>query len=391
MIDWLIHRFVKDYENIHDSKVREQYGRVTSITGIACNIFLFTAKFTAGTLFHSVAIVADAVNNLSDAGSSVVSLVSFKLSSRPADEEHPFGHERFEYIASLAVAFLVLLVGLELARTSVDKIMHPDPIVFSMLSVTVLIVSILVKLWMYSYNRKIARRIDSSMMQATAADSISDVMATGAVLAATILSPLVHVQLDGYMGVIVALFILYTGYGIVRSTIDQLLGQAPSEDQVKMISNTLKKYDGVLGYHDLVIHSYGPNRCFATVHVEVNSKEDVLISHDMIDNIERDFAENHHMNVVIHLDPIVLDDEEVNAMRDQVRTIIQNINEVLTMHDFRMVVGETHTNLIFDVVVPQRFPLTDIQLHQQIDEKLHKINQQYRTVITFDRTYTKLN
>ncbi|MEG2572774.1 MAG: cation diffusion facilitator family transporter, partial [Erysipelotrichaceae bacterium] len=287
MVTFIIHRFINNYKNYQDAHVREQYGKVTSIIGIFFNVFLSLSKFIVGTLFQSVSITADAVNNLSDAGNSLISLVSFKLSSMPADEEHPFGHERFEYIASLIVAFLILFVGIDLMRSSIGKIFHPDVIRFSYVSVVVLVMSIAVKFYMYRYNKHFGEEINSSMMKATAADSISDVLATTSVLVALILSPIVQFQLDGYMGAIVAVLILKTGYDIIKSTLDELLGMAPPVEMVKMIETKIMSYEGVLGFHDLVIHSYGPNRSFASVHVEVSSKEDVLISHDVIDNIEK--------------------------------------------------------------------------------------------------------
>lgn len=388
MITFLIHKFVKDYERYEDPVVRERYGRVTSCVGIAINILLCVSKFIVGTLAHSVSITADAVNNLSDAGSSIISLISFKMSSRPADAEHPFGHERFEYVASMVVAFLILLVGVDLIRTSFDKVLHPEAITFSWVSILVLGISILAKFYMYSYNKKLGKKINSTMLEATAADSISDVMATGSVLIAAILSSLLQFQLDGYMGIFVAILIMKTGYDIVKSTLDELLGTAPPMELVENITNKLKTYDGVLGFHDLVIHSYGPSRCYVSVHVEVSSKENVLVSHDMIDNIEKDFLRDMNLQVVIHLDPIVTDDKDTNEMREYVGACIHELDPALSFHDFRMVPGETHTNVIFDIVVPFKFRLSDHEILAAVTKSLQKKGNNYFAVINFDREMT---
>ena len=290
MIKFLAKKTIKNYEEYDLPEVRKAYGNLTSTVGIINNVILFAFKFLAGTLTNSVSITADAVNNLSDAGSSIISLVSFKLSSKPADEKHPFGHARYECIASMLVALAILFLGIELIQTSIGKILHPQDIEFSWISIVILVLSISVKLWMYHYNKVYGDLLKSSIMEATAADSLSDCMATGAVLLSTILSPMLHFNLDGYMGVIVAVFILIAGGGIVKSALDELLGQAPDEELVKQIQNKILSYDGVLGMHDLVIHDYGAHRTFASVHVEVDYKTDVLKSHDMIDNIERDFS-----------------------------------------------------------------------------------------------------
>ncbi|MEG0265676.1 MAG: cation diffusion facilitator family transporter [Erysipelotrichaceae bacterium] len=389
MVTFIIHRFINNYKNYQDAHVREQYGKVTSIIGIFFNVSLSLAKFMVGTLAGSVSITADAVNNLSDAGNSIISLVSFKLSSMPADEEHPFGHERFEYIASLIVAFLILFVGIDLMRSSLGKILHPDAISFSYVSLIVLVMSIFVKFYMYRYNKHFGEEINSSMMKATAADSISDVLATSSVLLALVLSPIFHFQLDGYMGAIVAVLILKTGYDIIKSTLDELLGMAPPIEMVKMIEDKIMSYDGVLGFHDLVIHSYGPNRSFASVHVEVSSKENVLISHDVIDNIEKDFAKDDNLQLVIHLDPVVTDDETTNEMKSYIRNTLNELDEKLCFHDFRMVPGGTHTNIIFDVVMPSKYKYSDHYIVAYINEALSKKDHKYFAVITFDHAYVK--
>jgi cation diffusion facilitator family transporter len=307
---------MSNFLDLKNTKVREQYGKKSSLIGIFVNVFLFIIKFAVGTLFHSVAVVADAVNSLADAGSSVISLISFKLSSKPADEKHPFGHERIEYIASSVVAVFILLLGIELLKTSFNKILYPGKIEFSFVVVGVLLFSIAAKFWLYGFNIKLAKRIDSSMLRATAADSLSDVLATSSVLLATILSPLLGFQLDGYVGIVVSVFIMMSGINILKETLNSLLGQVPSGELVKLIDSYVKKYDGVLGTHDLVIHNYGPRRYFASVHIEVDAKEDILVSHDLIDNIEREIAQDLGIHLVIHLDPIITDDPLVNELRE---------------------------------------------------------------------------
>lgn len=388
MMKLLINRFIKNKEDVHTPYVREQYGRLTSIVGILNNIILFIGKFIIGTLVKSVSITADAVNNLSDAGSSIISLVSFKLSSKPADEEHPFGHARYEYIASMVVAVFILILGIELIRTSFDKIIHPEAIEFSMISIVILLFSICIKTWMYLYNKKYGKLIQSSVMQATAADSLSDCLSTSAVLISTILSPLIHFNLDGYMGIIVAAFIIITGVKIIKSTLDVLLGSSPSKEFVEEIVSFIKAYDGVLGIHDLMIHDYGPQRCFGSVHVEVSSSVDVFTSHDMIDNIERAIQAKLHIQMVIHMDPIDMEDETTNAMRNYVKDMVVSIDENLSIHDFRMVSGDTHTNLIFDCVVPYHVQMSNTDILAKINQAIAKLDKTYYVVITFDRAYT---
>lgn len=388
MISLLINKFIKNADHIEDEQVRKAYGNLTSTVGIINNIVLCVVKFVAGTLAHSVSITADAVNNLSDAGSSVISLVSFKLSSKPADEEHPFGHARYECIASMVVACLILILGFELIKTGFEKIIHPQSTVFSWLSIGILTFSIGVKVWMYRYNKKYGKLLKSSIMEATAADSISDVMSTGGVLLSTLISPLIHFNLDGYMGVIVACFILFTGASIIRNALNELLGKAPDEDLVTAIQDKIGTYEGALGLHDLVIHDYGAHRTFASVHVEVDSRVDVLKSHDMIDNMERDFKETMGLEMVIHMDPIRIDDPLINELRAFIKQSIRELDEDLSIHDFRMVPGETHTNMIFDIMVPFHVKSSNQEILKELEEKVHqRYKETYYMVVTFDRAY----
>ena len=371
--------------------MRTAYGNLAGAVGMVCNALLCAAKLLMGTLFGSISVTADAVNNLSDASSSIITLVGFKLSAKPADKERPYGHARIEYLAGLAVmTVLIIVIGFELARTSFGKILHPTPVAFSWLTVAVLAGSIGVKLWMAMFNRTIGRRIGSATLEATATDSRNDVISTAAVLAALVLGQATHLVLDGWMGLAVALFILYSGIGLIKETVDPLLGEAPSEELARHIARKVLSYDGVLGTHDLMVHDYGPGRCFASVHVEMAAEKDVLESHDIIDNIERDFHDNDNIHLVIHYDPIQTGDRAVGTLHAWMEGQLKTISPQLSMHDFRAVRGPTHTNLIFDVVVPAGFALDDAALRARIQQLAQQKNTQemkYYTVVTVDHSY----
>lgn len=385
MKSFLVNLFIKDPDRIHDDAVRNQYGKLSSIVGIILNLALFAAKFTAGTLFNSISVTADAMNNLSDAGSSVISLVSFKLSSKPADKDHPFGHARIEYIASSIVAVIILLVGFELGKSSIGKMLKPDEIGFSILAAVILLISIGVKLWLYRFNIALGKHIGSTMIQATAADSLSDVLATSAVLISMLVSPLLHVQLDGYMGLIVSGLIVFSGYKVMKETMDRMLGKAPTAEAIKEIDDFIKKYDGVVNTHDLLVHDYGPNRIFASVHVEVDAKVDILKSHDLIDNIELEIRKARQVDLVVHLDPVVLDDPFVNKMRGLAAATLEEIDPELRFHDFRVVKGITHSNIIFDVTVPFSYKMNEDELVSAIGRAICKKDPSLRTVVNVDR------
>ena len=382
MTEFLIRRFAAGEGQ---EEVRQKCGRLGGAVGIAVNLLLCAGKFLAGALAGSVAITADAVNNLSDAGSSVISLVSFRLAARPADREHPFGHARIEYLASMAVAVIILLLGLDLARTSAARIFAPEETVFSWLTVGVLAFSILMKLWLYRFDLTLGRRIGSQLMEATAADSLSDVLSTGGVLLSTLLSPILGISLDGWMGLVVAVFILRSGVGIIREALDKLLGDAPTGELVREIEDYVRSYDGVVDCHDLAVHSYGPGRCFASIHAEVPASADIMASHDVIDNIERDILRDKGIHLVIHLDPVVTDDPKVDRLRELTAGIIGEISPELSFHDFRIVSGPTHTNLIFDVAAPFGFFLSDGELCARIQGELRKKDPSLFAVITVDR------
>ncbi|MDO5602329.1 MAG: cation diffusion facilitator family transporter [Oscillospiraceae bacterium] len=382
--------FIKDAQRVQDPKVRSAYGKMSGIVGLLCNLLLCAGKLAVGWLSGSVAVTADAVNNLSDASSSVITLLGFKLSEKPADKGHPFGHARIEYLSGLLVAVMILLIGAELVRSSIEKILAPTPVSFQPVTFVVLAFSILVKCWMAHFYRETGKRIESETLSAAAADSRNDVISTSAVLLAMLAAHFTHLQLDGWMGLAVAVFILVSGVGILRDTLNPLLGEAPTEELSRHIAEKILAYPGVLGVHDLMVHDYGPGRRFASVHVEMSAATDVLVSHDTIDDIERDFARDDNLNLVIHYDPVVVDDEEVNAMRSRVKEIIAGISSELSFHDFRMVKGPGHTNLIFDVVCPNGFFLTEEQLKAEIDRRVQQAGHRYYTVITVDTNYASL-
>jgi len=383
----LVRLFIRNYEHTGDESVRGGYGKLAGIVGILCNVLLFAMKLLVGTLTSSIAITADAFNNLSDAGSSVITLIGFKISAKPADKEHPYGHQRLEYIAGFIVSMIILLLGLELIRSSFEKILRPDPIQFNPAAVVVLAAAIGVKLWLGLFYRKIGKTIHSTTLEATATDSMNDVFATASVLASTIFGALTGIQTDGYMGVAVALFIIYSGIRLIKETTDPLLGNAPDEALVKIIEDKIKSYEGVIGLHDLVVHNYGPERCFASVHVEVCAKRDIMESHEMIDRIERDFNTQLKIHLVIHMDPVVTDDLRINNLKEQGADIVHRVDPVLSMHDFRVVFGKSISNLIFDITVPPAYKISDVELSDRINRMIHELDPGYNAVITLDRSY----
>ncbi len=390
MTNFLVRKFVKNYKNTADNNVRTAYGKFSGIVGIVCNAVLFIGKIIAGTLSGSVAITADAVNNLSDASSSVISLFGFKLASRPADEEHPYGHGRYEYLSGLMVAVFIMVIGVELFKNSVGKILHPEHVEFSLLSAGVLVFSILLKLWMMFFNKKIGVLINSKTLKATAMDSRNDVVTTSAVLVAAAISHFTGVELDGWMGVAVAAFIMYSGFGLVRDTIDPMLGKAPDEEQVDSIRKKILSYKGVLGTHDLMVHDYGPGRQFASVHVEMAAEDDVIENHDVIDNIERDFLKNDGLHMVVHFDPISTKDSLVNELRTWISEQIKHLDSRLTIHDLRIVKGTTHTNVIFDCVVPHDMEIGEKEIKKFAANIVAEKYPNYYTVVTIDRSYAAM-
>ncbi len=384
-----IHAITKNSDQNNPEKVKEACGKFSGIIGIITNFLLFAGKFIAGTLSSSVSVTADGFNNLSDAGTSLISLISFKLSGKPADKEHPFGHARIEYITSMIVSFFVLMVGIELLKSSVDKIIHPEESQFQILTVIILFVSIAFKLGLYLLNHLLGKKVDSIMMQAAAADSLSDILATSAVLICLIVSKFVKVNLDGYVGIVVAAFILYTGFKILKTTMNDLIGMAPPPELTKQITDFVRSYDGILGVHDLMVHSYGTGRCFASVHAEVSGAQNFYKSHELVDKIEKDIFGKMGIQLVIHIDPIDTDDENTNRLRaivaEEVDAIGKELDSSLTIHDFRVVPGTYQINLIFDVVIPYECKHSVQQVRNIIERRIHALDAKYQTVITIDR------
>lgn len=387
MISVLAKWLIPNREQVEDSAVRRAWGALCGFVGIGLNILLFAGKLAAGTLSGSIAITADAFNNLSDAGSSVVTLLGFRLAGKKPDAGHPFGHGRLEYVSGLIVAGLILLMGAELAKSSVDKILHPEAVTFSWLAAGILLASIGVKLYMYLYNRAVGKKIKSAAMSATAADSLSDTAATSAVLLAMVIGKLTDVQLDGWVGLVVALFILWSAVQAARDTISPLLGQAPDPMLVKEIESLVMAHDTVVGIHDLVVHDYGPGRCIISLHAEVPADEQVLELHDVIDNIEEELAQKLHCEAVIHMDPVVVGDPTVTALHQQVAALVKTIDPRITIHDFRMVPGQTHTNLIFDAVIPFDERLTRQQVADRIRQMVSEMEGDYRAVVKVENSY----
>lgn len=385
MIKLLLRLFVKNSHDTENPKTRTAIGRLSGSVGIICNMLLAAMKLAVGVFSGSVSITADALNNFSDAVSSVVTLIGFRLAERPADSEHPYGHARYEYLSGLAVAAMILVIGFELAKSAVEKIFHPQMVDLSIPMIVVLIGSILVKLWMSFFNYRLGKYIDSATLRATAADSRNDVIATGAVLLAAVLEQVTRLPLDGYMGLGVAVFIMYSGVSLAKDTISPLLGEQVSPQLRKQIIDLVESNPYVLGYHDLMVHDYGPGQRFASLHVEMDEKENPLLCHEIIDDIERECLEQYNIHLVIHYDPIVTGDEELEAMRTQVCRCLQEQDDRLTIHDFRMVKGSGHSNLIFDVALPRDLSGRELEIKHKLENALAQKNQGvYNTVITFD-------
>ncbi len=388
MVHLLARFFIKNQEDTSSPEVRQAYGMLCGFVGIFFNILLFAGKFFAGALSHSIAITADAFNNLSDAASSVITLVGFKMAGQKPDPDHPFGHGRIEYISGLLVSVMILVMAFELLKSSVLKIITPEELSYSPTIVAILIASILVKCYMALYNRQVGKIINSAAMKATATDSLSDTLATTVVLIATLVSHFTGVIIDGYCGVLVALFICYAGLQAAKDTVSPLLGQAPDPEFVSQINDIVMAHDGIMGIHDLIVHNYGPGRVLISLHAEVPADGDILTMHDLIDHIEHELRDTLHCQTVIHMDPVCVDDEETNALKKLVAGYLGEIDHAITMHDFRIVKGPTHTNIIFDVVVPYKFPMTDNELIQAISDKVKADNPNYFTVIEVDKKFS---
>lgn len=380
----ILRLFVKDCQNTESPAVRSAIGRLAGIAGIVCNALLFFIKLAAGLAAGSVSITADAVNNLSDASSSVITLLGFRMAQQPADKDHPYGHARYEYLSGLVVAALILLIGADLAKSSFNKIIHPSPAEFSIVTFAVLAASAAVKIWMSAFFMSLGKKIRSTALKATSADSRNDVIASLAVLAACFTEYFFHINIDGYAGLAVAAFILYSGFGIAKETISPLLGKQADRDLVENISGLVLSHEKILGIHDLLVHDYGPGQCFASVHAEISADENPLICHDIIDDVECDALEKLNVHLVIHYDPVVQNDKEWDKARNTVENIICSIDPKLSMHDFRMVRGAKQTKLVFDLAIPYSMTARRKELKDKIDSGLTAQGMDYLTVIRFD-------
>lgn len=387
MTEFLVKLFIKQKDDVRDIRVREQYGMLSSLVGILCNIVLFLLKFAIGTLANSLSIISDGFNNLSDSASSIVSFVGYKLAAKPADKDHPFGHGRIEYLISLIIASAILLVGFELGKSSFAKILAPEPVKFSVVALISLLLSIGVKLWLYAFNTSLGNKIHSPGMIATAKDSLTDVIATSATLLTLCFSLISDFSIDGYAGIVVSCFIMYSGYEIIRDTVDTLLGQHADAETVDDIVSIIKSKEGILGVHDLIVHNYGPGKMIASAHVEVRSDVDIIHSHDQIDLIEREIQDKLGIGITLHMDPIDVNNEMLAHLREEIVVILESIDPRLSSHDYRMVRGETHHNVIFDVEVPFEVKHSNEEIKDIIDTALKSKYPEINTVITFDRSF----
>lgn len=387
MKDWIIRKFVKDAENIKNPAVRERYGSVAGAVGIISNLILCTFKILVGIVSKSISILADGINNLSDASASLITLLGFKIAAKKPDKDHPYGHGRTEYLTGLAISLMIIVIGVQLMRSSIEKTLHPEAAEFSWVTVTVLAAAIAIKLWQASFNKGIGKLISSDALMATAADSRNDVISTSAVLIAAIISGLTSLNLDGPMGIAVAAFIMWSGISLVKETIAPILGMPPDAETVKELSQMILSSEGILGIHDLIIHDYGPGRFFASVHAEVDGSEDVFLIHDRIDNIEVRVLNELGILLTIHMDPVVVGDPLVDTVKAQLEEIVDSTEGIINVHDVRVVQGPTHINVVFDAVRTERCKLSNEEIKQQFAEKLRKYNSKYIAVPTIDSYY----
>lgn len=388
MTDLLVKMFVKNYEDTDNISVRTAYGVLASGVGIACNVLLSLAKMMVGMLLHSVSVMADAFNNLSDAGSSIIGLVGVKMAEKPADEDHPFGHGRIEYVAALIVAFLVIEVGFTFFKDSISKIRHPEELRFQMVSIVILGMSILVKLWLGMFNKKLGKKIDSQVMMATAADSLGDVIATAATVVSILFWKVTGINIDGFVGLGVSLVVMWAGIGIARDTLEPLIGEATTPEDYRRIKKFVEKYDGIMGSHDLIVHNYGPGRSMASIHAEVPNNVSIEVSHEIIDRIERDAAKELGIFLVIHMDPLETEDQTVLKVRKKTEKAVEELDSRCSIHDFRMIKGEDQINLIFDLVVPREYSeKKGDELMIRVIERMQEIDKRYQCVITLENSF----
>lgn len=388
MTEFLVHRFIKDYENTEDAKVRTAYGILSSMVGIFCNVLLFAAKLSIGMLMHSISVMADGFNNLSDAASSIISFIGVKMAEKPADEEHPFGHGRIEYIAALVVSFLVIEVGITFLKSSAGKLTNPEEISFDLIPFLILVFSVGVKLWMAAFNRKLGKRIDSKVMLATAADSMGDVFTTSATILSILVCTFTGLNIDAIAGLVVSLIVIWAGVGIAKDTLEPLIGQAVDPELAERIRREVESYEGIEGTHDLIVHNYGPNRSMASIHAEVPRDVDIETSHEIIDRIEREVTKKLGIFLVIHMDPVEMRDERVLAAKEHLEKVLEKLDPEAAFHDFRMVWGEERINLIFDVQVPFSYgEEQQKELENQIAARMMQTDPRYRCVITVEKSF----
>lgn len=387
MTQFLTRCFIKNNMDTQDPAVREKYGLLAGMVGIISNLFLCVSKVVIGIIVHSIAIIADGVNNLADAASSIITLVGFKMAAKPEDKEHPYGHARIEYVTGLLVSVIIIFIGFQLLKSSFEKVLHPEIMDFNLITIVILCVAIVIKVWQSAFNISIGKKINSVALIATGTDSRNDVISTVAVLASILISQVVHLQLDGYMGCGVALFIIWSGIKLIQETASPLLGEAPDQELVNAISDGAQRMEGVLGIHDLVVHSYGPGRTFASIHIEVDASSDLVEVHDLIDNIERDLSESLNIHLVAHLDPVKTDDPVIANLHTILDDTLTPLEGVYGLHDLRIVPGTSHTNVIFDVVVSTECKLKQAEIKQAVNQRLKAYNQTYFAVITFDKSY----
>lgn len=387
----LVKLFIKDYQNVTDPKVRGKYGSLSGIVGIISNLLLCSVKIALGLLTASVSILADGINNLTDAGSSIITLIGFKLSSAPADDDHPYGHERIEYITGMMISFIILIIGFTLGKESVVKIIEKEAASkISYLAIGIMIFSILIKFWQSVFYKKMAQAIQSEALIASSKDSLNDCISTAAVIIGILLVKLTHWYfVDGLVGILVAIFIMISGIKMIIDTVNPLIGNMPSTEEINLISQKIMSYPGILGIHDLVIHRYGSCTTFVTVHAEVDSQVDVVISHDVIDNIERDFKSDLNINLTIHLDPVDISNPETIRLKELIHQLLESIDPAISMHDFRVVHGTTHTNLLFDVAIPAKYTCTPSELRELICSEISKLDGNYYAIIQVDQLYVK--
>lgn len=388
MTDFLVNKFIKDSTNIESTEVRTRYGMLASVVGIFCNVLLFSVKLTIGLILSSLAVTADAFNNLSDAASSIISFIGVKMAGKPADAEHPFGHGRIEYIAALIVSFLVIEVGFTFFKSSISKILHPEEISFDLIPFVILILSILVKLWMAFFNNKLGKRIDSKVMLATAADSLGDVITTSATVLSIIICHFTSINVDAIAGLIVSAIVIWSGISIAKDTLEPLIGERIPAELYQKITDIVESYDGIVGTHDLIVHNYGPNRSMATIHAEVPNDVNIEVSHEIIDKIERDVKKDLNILLVIHMDPVEMRDEEVLSLREKTSRIVHALDPKLNFHDFRVLKENEQRNLIFDLVIPDSYSEKDAnRVMHQLVSLLHEMDENVECIITLDRSF----